>query len=78
MARRVIGIETEYGLVARRTDVGRGARLSGGEAAQSLFAPIEVDNADPAALQHWQQQLGRATGSTPTAVWQAPVFERWT
>jgi len=45
VARRVIGIETEYGLVARRPDVGRGARLSGGEAAQSLFAPIEHEHA---------------------------------
>lgn len=45
---------------------------------QSLFAPVEVDNADPAALQNWQQQLGRATGSTPTGAWQASPFERWT
>ncbi|BAP43260.1 oxidoreductase FAD/NAD(P)-binding [Pseudomonas sp. StFLB209] len=45
---------------------------------RSLFAPVEVDNADPAALQNWQQQLGRVTGSTPTGAWQAPQFESWT
>ncbi|MFT3861396.1 proteasome accessory factor PafA2 family protein [Micropruina sp.] len=42
-ARRVIGVETEYGLVGRGTD--RGNRLSGGEAAQWLFNPIEREHA---------------------------------
>lgn len=45
---------------------------------RTLFAPVEVDSADPAALQHWQQQLGQLTGSSPVASWQAPVFENWT
>ncbi|WP_122318648.1 sulfite reductase flavoprotein subunit alpha [Pseudomonas cichorii] len=45
---------------------------------RTLFAPVEVDSADPAALQHWQQQLGQVTGSQPTTTWQAPVFENWT
>ncbi|WNW13275.1 sulfite reductase flavoprotein subunit alpha [Pseudomonas sp. DTU_2021_1001937_2_SI_NGA_ILE_001] len=45
---------------------------------RSLFAPVEVDNADPQALQSWQQQLGQATGSQPLAAWQAPAFESWT
>jgi len=44
----------------------------------SLFAPVEVDSADPAALQQWQQHLGQLTGSTSAALWQAPVFENWT
>ncbi|WP_439895065.1 PepSY domain-containing protein [Pseudomonas syringae] len=44
----------------------------------TLFAPVEVDSADPAALQQWQHHLGQLTGSTPTALWQAPVFENWT
>ena len=42
-----------------------------------LFAPVEVDSADPAALQSWQQQLGRLTGSTPSAIWQPAPFENW-
>ncbi len=48
------------------------------QGARTLFAPVEVDSADPAALQHWQQQLGQLTGSVPFAHWQAPVFEKWT
>ncbi|KPW60587.1 Iron-uptake factor [Pseudomonas syringae pv. philadelphi] len=48
------------------------------QGARTLFAPVEVDSADPAALQHWQQQLGQLTGSVPFAHWQAPVFENWT
>ncbi|WP_440094681.1 PepSY domain-containing protein [Pseudomonas syringae] len=47
------------------------------QGARTLFAPVEVDSADPAALQHWQQQLGQLTGSMPLAHWQAPVFENW-
>ncbi len=44
---------------------------------QSLFAPVEVDSADPVALQHWQQQLGQLTGSTPAVLWQAPAYDNW-
>ncbi|MEZ5201170.1 MAG: proteasome accessory factor PafA2 family protein [Micropruina glycogenica] len=43
-ARRVFGVETEYGLVGRRAGA-RGTRLSGGEAAQWLFTPIEREHA---------------------------------
>lgn len=45
--RRVFGVETEYGLVGRRAGTGsvRGQRLSGGEAAARLFAPIEREHA---------------------------------
>lgn len=44
----------------------------------TLFAPVQVDSGDSAALQHWQQQLGQVTGSTPAGDWQAPVFDDWT
>ncbi|MGE6386545.1 PepSY domain-containing protein [Pseudomonas sp. NPDC078416] len=44
----------------------------------TLFAPVEVDGGDGAALQHWQQQLGQLTGSTPTTVWQVPAYQNWT
>nr|WP_256675838.1 sulfite reductase flavoprotein subunit alpha [Pseudomonas sp. R5(2019)] len=46
--------------------------------ASAAFAPVEVDSADPAALQHWQQQLALLTGAQPSATWQAPSFEPWT
>lgn len=45
---------------------------------RTLFAPVEVDSGDGEALQHWQQQLGQLTGSTPTTVWQAPEYQNWT
>ncbi len=44
----------------------------------TLFESVEVDSADPAALQQWQQQLGRLTGSTPSTRWQAPSYDNWT
>ena len=43
----------------------------------TLFAPVEVDSGDAGALQHWQQQLGEVTGSTPAAAWTAPEYESW-
>lgn len=43
----------------------------------SLFATVEVDSADPTALQHWQQQLGQLTGSTPAALWQPAAYDNW-
>ncbi|KPW65422.1 sulfite reductase (NADPH) flavoprotein alpha-component [Pseudomonas cannabina] len=47
--------------------------------ARTLFAPVEVDRVDPAALQHWQQQLGQLTGAVPqSSHWLTPVFENWT
>ncbi len=45
---------------------------------KSLFAPVEVDNADPAALQHWQQQLAQLTGSVPATLWQAAPYANCT
>jgi sulfite reductase (NADPH) flavoprotein alpha-component len=44
----------------------------------TLFAPVEVDSGDTAALQHWQQQLGELTGSTPATAWKAADYENWT
>ena len=43
--RRVVGVETEYGLLGRIPGGPRGVRLSGGEAAQRLFAPLEREHA---------------------------------
>ncbi len=44
-AQRVVGVETEYALVGRKADGPRAPRLSGGEAAQRLFAPLEREHA---------------------------------
>ena len=78
--------DLEYGLLALGDRqyaqfCGFARRLDGwlqSQGANSLFTPIEVDGNDPAALQHWQQQLGQLTGSKPQALWQAPVFGNWT
>ncbi len=43
--------------------------------ASPLFAPVEVDSGDSAALQRWQQQLGELTGSTPSRTWKAPEYQ---
>ncbi|MDD2048970.1 sulfite reductase flavoprotein subunit alpha [Pseudomonas putida] len=50
----------------------------GERGATRAFATVEVDSADPAALQHWQQQLAQLTGSQPPVAWQAPAFASWT
>ncbi|ORC57285.1 flavodoxin [Pseudomonas floridensis] len=44
----------------------------------TLFAPVEVDSADPVALQQWQRHVGQLTGSAPSSFWKTPVFENWT
>jgi len=49
----------------------------GERGATRAFATVEVDSADPAALQRWQQQLAELTGSQPPAAWQAPAFSNW-
>ncbi|MBV4492858.1 PepSY domain-containing protein [Pseudomonas oryzicola] len=46
--------------------------------ASSAFSPVEVDNADQAALQQWQQELAQLTGARPVAAWQPPSFGNWT
>jgi len=43
-----------------------------------LFAPVEVDSGDTAALLHWQQQLGQLTGHAPAAAWPTARYENWT
>ncbi|WP_325950997.1 sulfite reductase flavoprotein subunit alpha [Pseudomonas putida] len=42
----------------------------GERGASSAFSPVEVDNADQAALQQWQQELAQLTGAQPVAAWQ--------
>lgn len=49
----------------------------GERGATTTFSPIEVDNADPAALQAWQQALAQLTGAQPVAAWQPPSFGQW-
>ncbi|MGN2389307.1 PepSY domain-containing protein [Pseudomonas syringae] len=47
--------------------------------ARTLFAPVEVDKVDPAALRRWQQQLGQLSGAAPqSSSWLTPVFENGT
>ncbi|WP_339482395.1 sulfite reductase flavoprotein subunit alpha [Pseudomonas sivasensis] len=43
-----------------------------------LFAPVEVDSGDTAALLHWQQELGQLTGQAPAAAWPTAQYEHWT
>ncbi len=50
----------------------------GERGATRAFSPVEVDNADPAALQQWQQELAQLTGAQPVTAWQAPSFANWT
>ena len=46
--------------------------------AQTLFDRVEVDNADPAALRHWQHHVGVLSGHTDQPDWTTPRYERWT
>ena len=50
----------------------------GERGASSAFSPVEVDNADRAALQQWQQELAQLTGAQPVSAWQPPSFGNWT
>jgi len=45
--------------------------------AQPLFDTVDVDNADPAALRHWQQLLGQLGDGNPQADWSAPDYQHW-
>ncbi|MDP3815670.1 sulfite reductase flavoprotein subunit alpha [Pseudomonas sp.] len=45
------------------------------QGAQSLFAPVQVDGGDAAALANWQQQLASLTGSAVATPPQQPVAE---
>lgn len=46
--------------------------------ARPLFDLVEVDNADHAALRHWQHHLGVLTGHTGQPDWDRPQYQRWT
>ncbi len=46
--------------------------------ARALFDLVEVDNADAAALRHWQHQLGLIGGDTGAADWEPAKFDTWT
>jgi sulfite reductase (NADPH) flavoprotein alpha-component len=47
------------------------------QGARSLFERVELDNADPQALQRWQLQLAELTGAAPAAVAETP-WDDWT
>ncbi|MGP9824252.1 PepSY domain-containing protein [Ectopseudomonas khazarica] len=47
------------------------------QGARSLFDSIEVDGADQAALQRWQQQLSDLTGAAPMRFEETP-WQNWT
>jgi len=47
------------------------------QGAQALFDRIDVDNADPGALRHWQHQIGVLAGRTDEPDWTAPRYSRW-
>lgn len=45
---------------------------------QALFDLVEVDNAEPGALRHWQHQLGVLAGRTDLPDWSRPDYRPWT
>ncbi|KQN96451.1 MULTISPECIES: sulfite reductase subunit alpha [Stenotrophomonas] len=45
--------------------------------ARPLFDTVEVDNADPAALRHWQQLLGQFGDGSVQVDWSAPDYQPW-
>ena len=47
------------------------------QCAMPMFDLVEVDNADEAALLHWQRHLGTLTGRDDAPVWAGPRNERW-
>ncbi|MGE7992894.1 PepSY domain-containing protein [Pseudomonas sp. NPDC089554] len=49
----------------------------GERGAANAFDTVEVDNADPVALQQWQQALAQLTGAQPVSAWQPPAFGNW-
>ncbi|MFT4180054.1 MAG: sulfite reductase subunit alpha [Thermomonas sp.] len=46
--------------------------------ATRLFDRVDIDNADPGALRHWQSQIGVLTGHTHQPDWERPQYQRWT
>ncbi len=50
----------------------------GRHGAHPLFDRVEVDNAEPAMLRHWQQLLAQLVGATPTVPdWSGPDYQPW-
>jgi len=47
------------------------------QCAVPMFDVVEVDNADEAALLHWQRHIGALGGNTSSPVWTGPRNERW-
>ncbi len=47
------------------------------QGASALFDAVQVDNGDPAALRHWQHQLGTLTNRPDLPDWEAPRYDRW-
>lgn len=45
--------------------------------AQAWFDLIEVDNADAAAIRHWQHQLAQLSGYRAENDWEAPAYQAW-
>lgn len=45
--------------------------------ARPLFDLVEVDNADPGALRHWQHQIGVLAGRTDQPDWSRPQYQPW-
>ncbi len=45
--------------------------------ARPLFDRVEVDNADEAALRHWQYELARIGGDAAGADWSTPAYTPW-
>ena len=47
--------------------------------AHALFDTVDVDNADPAALRHWQQLLGQLGGeASEVPDWSPAAYQPWT
>lgn len=59
---------------------GFGRRLDAwlrGRGATPLFDRVEVDNADAAALRHWQHHLGLLAGRGDLPDWETPAYQPW-
>ncbi|CAP43515.1 sulfite reductase subunit alpha [Bordetella petrii] len=45
--------------------------------ATPLFDRVEADDADPAALRHWQHHLGLLAGRADLPDWETPAYQPW-
>ena len=45
--------------------------------AHALFDRVEVDNADPGALRHWQYLIGQLGDGAAQADWERPQYQQW-